>query len=119
MNKRTPSKSNLMVMILFAFSCFAILLYLWKAFGGASALAPKQYSLQADFDEATQLSDTADVRISGVPVGTVVKITESASGGIRAEIEMNPRYAPLQRTVRATLRQKTLLGETYVEMTPG
>ena len=44
MNKRTPSRSNLMVMIVFAFSCFAILLYLWKAFGGASALAPTRAS---------------------------------------------------------------------------
>ena len=118
MNKRTPSKSNLMVMILFAFSCFAILLYLWKAFGGASALAPKQYRVQADFDEATQLSDTADVRISGVSVGRVRKALLHGDR-TRVTMEIEPEFAPIPRDTRAILRLKTLLGETYVELTPG
>ncbi len=34
-------------------------------------------------------------------------------------IELDPRYAPLPSDARAILRQKTLLGETYVELTPG
>ena len=34
-------------------------------------------------------------------------------------MEIRPRYVPLRSDVRATLRQKTLLGETYVELTPG
>ena len=64
MNKRAPKLRELAIMVLFAFSCFAILLYLWKTFGGPGPIAAKQYQVQADFDEATQLSDTADVRIS-------------------------------------------------------
>jgi virulence factor Mce-like protein len=107
-----------MVMILFAFSCFAILLYLWKAFGGASALAPKQYRVQADFAEATQLSDTADVRISGVSVGRVRK-TVLHENKTRVTMEIEPEFAPIPRNTRAILRLKTLLGETYVELTPG
>ena len=118
MNKRTPRKSELAVMILFAFSCFAILLYLWKAFGGPSPLAANQYRVQADFDEATQLSDTADVRISGVSVGQVRK-TLLHGDRTRVTIEIKPEFAPLPRDTRAILRLKTLLGETYVELTPG
>jgi phospholipid/cholesterol/gamma-HCH transport system substrate-binding protein len=34
-------------------------------------------------------------------------------------IELQSRYAPLPSDARAILRQKTLLGETYVELTPG
>ena len=34
-------------------------------------------------------------------------------------IELQSRYAPLRSDARAILRQKTLLGETYVEMTTG
>jgi ABC-type transporter Mla subunit MlaD len=118
-NKQAPTFGRLATMIAFALSCFGLLLFLWATFGGAVPLGPKGYRVSVDFKEATQLAEQADVRISGVPVGTVVKIGESPSGGIRAEIEMRSRYAPLQRTVRATLRQKTLLGETYVELTPG
>jgi ABC-type transporter Mla subunit MlaD len=34
-------------------------------------------------------------------------------------LEINARYAPIPRDARAILRQKTLLGETYVELSPG
>jgi ABC-type transporter Mla subunit MlaD len=34
-------------------------------------------------------------------------------------IELDSKYAPLPSDARAILRQKTLLGETYVELTPG
>jgi ABC-type transporter Mla subunit MlaD len=105
-------------MVVFAFSCFAILLYLWKAFGGPSPLAAKQYRVQADFAEATQLSDTADVRISGVTVGRVRR-TVLHGDRTRVTMEIRPEYAPLPRDTRAILRLKTLLGETYVELSPG
>ena len=34
-------------------------------------------------------------------------------------MQIDARYAPLRSDVKAILRQKTLLGETYVELTPG
>jgi virulence factor Mce-like protein len=118
MQKTRPTIPKLAVMVLFALSCFAIVLFLWRSFGGPSPLAAKQYELQADFDEATQLSDTADVRISGVPVGRVLH-TELHGQRTRVTMRIEPKYAPLPRDTRAILRQKTLLGETYVELTPG
>ena len=36
-----------------------------------------------------------------------------------ATIEVDPAFAPVHADARAILRQKTLLGETFVEMTPG
>jgi virulence factor Mce-like protein len=105
-------------MVVFALSCFLILTYIWKSFGGPTPLAAKGYRMEANFGEATQLADTADVRISGVTVGRVVK-TEETAGRTHVEMQINPRYAPVPRDTRAILRQKTLLGETYVELTPG
>jgi phospholipid/cholesterol/gamma-HCH transport system substrate-binding protein len=118
MQKTRPSLGRIAAMVIFAFSCFAILTFTWKQFGGPSPLAPKQYGFTADFDEATQLADTADVRISGITVGHVTQLDVKA-GRTRARIEIQPRYAPLPRDTRAILRQKTLLGETFVELTPG
>jgi ABC-type transporter Mla subunit MlaD len=118
MQKTAPSPARLAGMALFALSCFAILLFLWKSFGGPSPLAPTQYRFSADFAEATQLADAADVRISGVKVGRVVSISLSANR-TRALIEIERRYAPVPRDTKAILRQKTLLGETYVELSPG
>jgi phospholipid/cholesterol/gamma-HCH transport system substrate-binding protein len=118
MQKLAPSRAQIAVMVVFALSCFALLLYLWKTFGGATPLAPEGYRFQVDFDEATQLSDTAEVRISGVTVGRVVK-SDLGGDRTRATIQIEERYAPVPSDTRAILRQKTLLGETYVELTPG
>jgi virulence factor Mce-like protein len=118
--KDTPSLGKLAAMVLFALSCFGLLLFLWLAFGGPIPLKPKGYRFHASFQEAGQLALEADVRISGVPVGKVKKITPNkTTGRSDVEIQLRSRYAPLPSDARAILRQKTLLGETYVELTPG
>src|SRR4051812_20354435 len=107
-------------MVLFALSCFGLLLFLWLAFGGPVPLKPKGYRFHTSFAEAGQLASEADVRIWGVPVGKVKKITrDKTPGRADVEIQLRSRYAPLPSDARAILRQKTLLGETYVELTPG
>jgi virulence factor Mce-like protein len=107
-------------MVIFALSCFGLLLFLWTAFGGSVPLKPKGYRFHTSFAEAGQLALQADVRISGVPVGKVEQITpDKRTGRADAVIQLDPRYAPLPSDSRAILRQKTLLGETYVDLTPG
>src|SRR3954464_11206219 len=107
-------------MVGFALSCFPLLLFLWRAFGGPIPLKPKGYRFHASFGEATQLAKEADVRISGVSVGKVKDIqTDKHRGRSDATIELKQDYAPLPRDTKAILRQKTLLGETYVELSPG
>src|SRR3954447_8463605 len=109
----------MLVMVGFALSCFGLLLFLWLAFGGPIPLAPKGYRFATSFDAATQLAKEADVRISGVSVGKVKDIRTQSDGRTKVIIQMESKYAPLPRDAHAILRQKTLLGETYVELTPG
>src|ERR1700755_1846112 len=107
-------------MVLFALSCFGLLLFLWLAFGGTVPLKPKGYRFHTSFAEAGQLALEADVRISGVPVAKVKTITpDKQTGRADVVIQLRSRYAPLPSDAKAILRQKTLLGETYVELTPG
>jgi phospholipid/cholesterol/gamma-HCH transport system substrate-binding protein len=107
-------------MVGFTLSCFALLLFLWLSFGGSIPLSPKGYRLRAAFPEATQLAEQADVRIAGVSVGKVIKKELDPKGNrTMAFIELKPEFAPLHKDAKATLRQKTLLGETYVELSPG
>ena len=120
MQKQAPSLARVMVMAGFALSCFGLILFLWLAFGGPIPLQPKGYRFTVSFKEAGQLAQEADVRISGVSVGKVKAIEpDSKTGESDATIELDQRYAPLPRDTRAMLRQKTLLGETYVALTPG
>jgi phospholipid/cholesterol/gamma-HCH transport system substrate-binding protein len=119
-NKNPPSIPRLITMVAFAASCFAILLYLWLTFGGSVPLSAKGYRIDVAFPEATTLAQEADVRISGVKVGEVkTKQLDEKGNATRVTLEIEPKYAPLPMDTRAILRQKTLLGETYVELTPG
>jgi virulence factor Mce-like protein len=119
METRPPTITRILVAIGFALSCFALALFLWITFGGPLPLKPEGYRFTVPFNEATQLAVESDVRISGVPVGKVKAIELSDSGRADATIELDSRYAPIPTDTRAMLRTKTLLGETFVELTPG
>jgi virulence factor Mce-like protein len=118
MQKQAPTLPRLITMVLFALSCFGLLMFLWVSFGGPVPLKAKGYRFEADFPEAVSLSEQADVRISGVHVGKVVKL-ERTQGATHTTIEMDPRYAPIPVDTQAILRVKTLLGETFVALSPG
>jgi len=83
-------------------------------------LKPHGYRFKANFPEAALLAKEADVRMAGVNVGKV-KSKELDSGGARTivEVQIDEAYAPISKDTRAILRAKTLLGETYLELTPG
>jgi phospholipid/cholesterol/gamma-HCH transport system substrate-binding protein len=120
MQKQAPSFGRILTMVLFALSCFGLLLFLWLSFGGPIPLKPEGYRMKVNFPEATQLGLEADVRIAGVRVGKVRQKDVDPSGNrTQATLEIERRYAPIRSTARAILRQKTLLGETYIELTPG
>lgn len=120
MIKQTPSLGRILAMVAFALSCVGILMFLWLSFGGSVPLRPEGYRVEVQFPEATQLAQEADVRISGVKVGRVKNKQPNETTGLTDTIiEIDARYAPIPKDTRAILRQKTLLGETYVELTPG
>jgi phospholipid/cholesterol/gamma-HCH transport system substrate-binding protein len=120
MVKKAPGIGQILAMVLFTLSVFGLLLFLWIAFGGVTPLKPQGYRFKAAFPEAALLVNEADVRIAGVVVGKV-KSKELAESGRRAvaTLELEDEFAPIPRDTRAILRQKSLLGETYVELTPG
>ena len=117
MQKRAPTIANILVICTFVLACFGLLLFLWESFGGPVPLKPKGYRFQVNFPNGLQLAEQSDVRISGVPVGRVVTVKES-NGKAQATLEMDSRYAPVRANMTARLREKTLLGETYVQLVP-
>lgn len=120
MSKKAPSTTQLLVIAGFALSCFGILLFLWITFGGPTPFKAKPYQVEIPFNEATQLAQQSDVRISGVSVGKVQDIVLAPNGKqALAKVDIEDKYGPLPSDTRAILRTKTLLGETYVELTPG
>jgi phospholipid/cholesterol/gamma-HCH transport system substrate-binding protein len=120
MIKQTPSIGRMIAMVAFTLSCFGLLIWLWLAFGGPIPLKPEGYRLEASFREANMLIAEAEVRIAGLRVGKVkAKRPDVKNNATIVEMEIDEQYAPLPRDTRALLRIKALLGETYVELTPG
>jgi phospholipid/cholesterol/gamma-HCH transport system substrate-binding protein len=120
MDTGSPSITKIMSMVLFALSCIGLLLFLWLSFGGTIPFNPQGYEFRASFTDASQLADQADVRIAGVSVGKVIAKTLDPKGNRTiATIQMDNQFAPIHKDTEAILRQKTILGETYVQLTPG
>jgi phospholipid/cholesterol/gamma-HCH transport system substrate-binding protein len=120
--KQAPTFGRLMIMVLFALSCFGLLLFLWVSFGGSTPLKPEGYRFKVAVPESTQLGLEADVRTAGVSIGKVrakdIDVKNHPNATV-ATVEVDPRFAPIAADAKVTLRQKTLLGETYLEITPG
>jgi ABC-type transporter Mla subunit MlaD len=127
--KQAPSIGRILVAVGFTLSCFGLLLFLWVTFGGPVPFKPESYRFTAYFPEAITLQKEADVRIGGVSVGKVKDIglppesechtDPTVCNTTQATIEIDPQYAPISSDAKAILRQKTLLGETYIEITSG
>jgi virulence factor Mce-like protein len=121
MNKQAPSIGQLITIAGFVLACFGLLLFIWVAFGGPTPLSAAGYKLQMPMRQIQQLAEQSQVKISGVEVGRVSNVE---LGGPRENqaivtLEIDPEYAPVPRDTRAILRAKSLLGEAYVELTPG
>ena len=112
---------RILVVVAFTLTCFGLMLYLWSAFGGSIPLKPHGYRVRIALPEADLLAVQADVRVSGVSIGHVVRTGRSPVDGNRLDaiVEVDARYAPLRGDVRATIRRKSLAGEEYLELTPG
>src|SRR5206468_6391494 len=83
--KQAPSPARLAAMLIFALSCFGIVLFLCITFGASTPLKPKKYEVSAAFPEATTLAQEADVRISGVKVG---EVRSKSQDGDRTKVVM-------------------------------
>jgi virulence factor Mce-like protein len=113
-----PSRGVILVTTLFTLSCICLILFVWSTIGGSVPLQAKGYRFTAEFQDASQLNKHAAVRISGIDVGHVVKVKAAGLNSL-ATIEMDPKYAPIPEDTKAILRNKTLLGETFIGLTPG
>ena len=120
MIKQAPTPGRILAMVAFALSCFGIVLFLWLEFGGPVPLKAEGYRVKVAFPEAVGLAEDVDVRSAGISIGTVRKVeVEEHTHRALATLVLESRYAPLRSDASAILRRKTLLGETFVEVTTG
>ena len=74
-----------------------------------------EFALSAEFSSANGLVPQAEVRVSGVHVGSVTSIGDSKDGDALVRMALQPGIQ-LREDTRAVIRPKTLLGEKFVEL---
>lgn len=119
MNKEAPSIGRIFVMVAFALSCIGLLLWLWISFGGNMPLSPKGYRVKTHIPETALLTKAADIRMAGLDIGNITNLKLDRHGGQEVEFEIEPEFAPLPKDVKLVVRQKSLLGQLYIELSPG
>jgi phospholipid/cholesterol/gamma-HCH transport system substrate-binding protein len=76
------------------------------------------HTFHANFTEASRLKAGQDVRIAGVPVGTVKSISLKDDNSVDVEFDVNDKYQ-LYTSTRAVVRYENLVGDRYMEITSG
>jgi virulence factor Mce-like protein len=102
----------------FTLSCVLLITFVWVQFGGTIPFAPQGYRIKAVFDETGLLVPNADIRIAGVNVGRVASVHAQGTHSL-VTMNISSQFAPVPADTRAILREKTLLGEGYVELSSG
>ncbi|MGU3499917.1 MCE family protein [Mycobacterium sp. C31M] len=72
----------------------------------------------ATFTEASRLKAGQDVRIAGVPVGSVGAVTLNPDNTVNVSFDVDKRYQ-LYTSTRAVVRYENLVGDRYMEITSG
>ncbi|UUV28636.1 MCE family protein [Amycolatopsis roodepoortensis] len=108
---------RLLVLVVFAAACAVFFGYLWVNSGGKLPFSSARYQVTATFPRVANLVPDSDVMISGVAVG---KVAEIKNEGERAHVtmELDQEY-PLHQGVTVQVRNKTLVEETFLQLTDG
>lgn len=80
------------------------------------------YEVSGYFQSAHQLVPGNDVVLNGVPVGTVEQVSvapEGSAAGATVKMKLDGKYTPLHRGTRAAIRPRGVLGDMFVQLTPG
>lgn len=99
-----------------------ILAYYYVTAGGRLPFAGHLYTVTAQVRDPQGLLKHADVRAAGVKVGSVSNLsnTITPSGTItEVQMQLDGSVAPIYRDATVLVRQKTLVGENYIELTRG
>ena len=115
---QAPKRSAIAIALVFVLSCVGLIIFVWTQFGGPIPLAPQGYRIKVVFNETGLLVPNADVRISGVNVGHVVSVEAEGTHSL-VTMDIGREFAPIPVDTQAILREKTLLGEAYVQLSTG
>jgi phospholipid/cholesterol/gamma-HCH transport system substrate-binding protein len=112
--KRMDTELLVGLFMIFGIACLA---YLSIKLGRMEIIGDKGYKLYAEFSEIGGLKNGASVEIAGVEVGRVKDIS-LADYQAKLELQMHSGVK-IQEDSIAAVKTKGLLGEKYIQISPG
>lgn len=109
-------KRTLLNVGIFTVAMVLVAAVLVVVFGEFRFAADKGY--HATFADASRLKAGQDVRIAGVPVGSVNAVSLNEDNTVDVAFDVNERYQ-LYSSTKAVVRYENLVGDRYLEITSG
>lgn len=107
------------VVLAFVAVCVLLFGYLWTNSGGRIPLVSDEgYRVSATVPHVSNLAHHSDVMVAGTPVGEVVEM-QPAGEQARVVMQLEEEAAPIHEGATIRVRSKTLLQETFLEITDG
>lgn len=104
---------------LFVIAGIIAVAYLAIRIGGGRFIAPDTYELSARFTNASGLKVGSSVRIAGVMVGEVNRVSLNHDDMVAIVSFRVPTTLPLDDDTVAAIKSTGLIGERYVALKPG
>jgi virulence factor Mce-like protein len=102
----------------FAAICILIFAYLYGLAGGTFPWQSTGYEFTALVPDAFQLVPNGDVRRAGVKIGKINSVSSKGDMAVIG-IELDPGQGAVYRDGSVLVRTKTLVGENYLDLSPG
>ncbi|MGH3519641.1 MAG: MlaD family protein [Haloechinothrix sp.] len=110
---------RLVVLLLFTGLCAAMFGYLWVNSGGRLPLiSAKGYQVSINLPKVANLVYDADVMVAGVKSGKVSEL-EVESDHAKVTLRLEPSIVPLHEGATVQVRNKTMIEETFLEISDG
>jgi len=96
----------------------------WLLSGGGAAVFARKASLKTYLPDATGLSDGAAVRIDGIQVGTIRRISISGyldlQRSVRVDMRVDAAYLPkIPADSLTSITSNTMIGDKFLDIAPG
>ena len=103
---------------LFVLAALAVMAWMVFRLGGFHGYSERTYNVDALFAQAAGLKVGVSVQVAGIPVGRVVAIELSSEDQARVVMAIR-QEVQLPADSRALIRTQGVLGDKYIEISPG
>lgn len=111
---------RLSVVAVFVVASTVLFLYFWDSVGGHIPFVSRApYQLAFTVSKVDNLVPQSDVTLDGVPVGKVESVSVTRNGQAHVQIGIDRQYMPMHAGLTARIEAKTLVEETYVDLSDG